>query len=49
MLSNIEEIYKFHVRFLDALKEATYPYPYHTNCIGKVFLNYVSVKNTVAG
>ena len=43
MLSNIEDIYRFHVKFNAALRKATFPYPYYTHCIGEIFLQHVSL------
>nr|XP_026691200.1 rho guanine nucleotide exchange factor 4-like isoform X1 [Ciona intestinalis] len=40
MLSNIREVHKLHVTFYASLKEAMDPYPYHTNCIGELFMKH---------
>lgn len=43
MLSNIRDIHRLHIRFSSALRDVMDPYPYHTNCVGNIFLNHVSV------
>lgn len=43
LLSNIQEIHQLHIKFSASLKEVLYPYPYYTNCIGNIFIKYVSI------
>ena len=45
LLSNIKEIHKLHIKLVAEFQQATEPFPYHTNCIGNIFLKYVSSSN----
>ena len=42
LLSNVKEIHKLHVKLVAELEQATSPSPYYTDCIGNIFLKYVS-------
>jgi len=42
LLANVKEIHKLHIKLVAEFQQATHPYPYYTNCIGNIFLKYVS-------
>ena len=42
VLANVRAIYTLHVSFQTALQEVLVPAPFHTHCIGKIFLDFVS-------
>ena len=44
LLANVTELHKLHVKLVAEFQQATHPYPYYTNCIGNIFLKYVSLK-----
>ncbi|CAK8692472.1 unnamed protein product [Clavelina lepadiformis] len=40
MLANIHDIHKLHATFITSLQKATHSYPYHTHCIGNIFIQH---------
>lgn len=42
LLSNVKEIHNLHVDFHSEMENVFIPAPFHTHCIGKLFLRFVS-------